>query len=385
MTVTPPDFTRLFAEGSRYDFSRLRAGREATVRIVTGAELRLPSGRLVAAEPWSDLGAGAESYAFTQRVAPGTYRVELIIADYQDPAHPQGRRRFAEVAAARLVVRDAPVVKWRLALRGGEDEAQLSDDEYYGYSVDGGTGSFGSLEVFESLAHSEATDDLVYIAGDLGSADEVGTYTDETSGTNLVLFRSGGGDGCYATWVGYAAGGEAACFVTDFGTLTDAFGDGSGPVQPQPPAPAPAAATPDTLAPRKPPLATRRGPRAHAAGAHMHVGQILSRRQTLTSHSGGFILTYQDDGNLVLYPYDQDRAAWATGTNGASVGECVLQEDGNLVVYNRDGRAVWASGTNGSPITRLTVRDGGFLTLESATGDILWTTGPRHVHGGARS
>jgi hypothetical protein len=383
--VRPPDFTRLFAEGSRYDFSHLRAGREATVRVATGAELSLPTGRLVAAEPWSNLGDSAESYAFTQHVAPGTYPVELIIADYQDPANPQGRRRFAEVAAARLVIRDAPTVNWRLALREGEDEAKLTDDEYYGYPVDGGTGSFGSLEVFDTLARGEATDDLVYIAGDLERADEVGVYSDGISGTNLVMFRSGGGDGCYATWVGYTAAGDVACFVTDFGTLTDGFGDGFGAVEPQAPAPAPAAATPDTLATRKPPLATRRGPRTHAAGAHMHVGQTLSRRQTLTSHSGGFILAYQDDGNLVLYPYDQDRAAWASGTNGASVGECVLQEDGNLVVYNRDGRAVWASGTNGSPVTRFTVRDGGFLTLENAAGDILWTTGPKHVHGGARS
>jgi hypothetical protein len=373
--VRPPDFTRLFTEGSRYDFSHQLAGREATVRVVTEAELRLPSGRLVAAEPWSNLGDSAESYAFTQHVAPGTYPVELIIADYRDPAHTQGHRRFTEVAAARLVVRDAPVVKWRLAVREGEDEAMLTDDEYYGYAVDGGTGSFGSLEVFNVLAHSEAADDLAYIAGDLERADEVGIYSDEESGTNLVMFRSGGGDGCYATWVGYAAGGEVACFVTDFGTLTDGFGDGPGIVEPQ----APAQAT------RKPPLATRRGPRTHAAGAHMHVGQTLSRRQTLTSHSGGFILAYQDDGNLVLYPYDQDRAVWASGTNGASVGECVLQEDGNLVVYNRDGRAVWASGTNGSPVARFTVRDGGFLTLESAAGDILWTTGPKHVHSSAKS
>ena len=373
--MRPPDFNRLFAEGSTHDFSHLREGREATVRVVAGAELRLPTGRLVAAEPWSYFDDGAEAYAFTQCVAPGSYPVELIIAGYPDPADPRGLRRFDEVAAARLVIRDAPAVSWHLALREAETEAGLGDDEYYGYSVDGGNGSFGSPEVFASIERDEAADDLAYIAGDLERVDEVGIYTDKATGANLVMFRSGGGDGCYATWVGYTADGEVACYVTDFGTLTSELGDDFGAVEPQEPA---------TPAP-EPPRAIRRGPRSHAVGAHMQIGQTLSRRQTLTSHSGGFILAYQDDGNLVLYPYDQDRAVWASNTHFTSVGECVLQEDGNLVVYDRDGRAVWASGTNGRPVTRLTVRDGGFLTLESATGDIVWSTGPMPSHSTAKN
>ena len=364
VTVNPPDFTRLFAEGSTHDFTRRRDGFEATMRVVAGAELRLPTGRLVAAEPWSHLGDSIGSYTFTQRVASGTYPVELIIADWHDTVHPRRRAGFQEVAAARLVIRDAPAVSWRLALRQGEDIAQLAYGEFYGYPVDGGTGSFGSAEVFESIAWSAAADDLAYIAGDLRRAEEVGVYTDKATGNNLVLFHSGGGDGVYPTWIGYTFAGEVACFLTDFGTLTDWLADDRETVGPRDPAP-------------QPPRYVRRGPRSHAAGAHMRTEQTLSRRQTLTSHSGEFVLAYQDDGNLVLYPYDSDRAVWASGTNGTSVGECVLQQDGNLVVYNREGRAVWASGTNGSPVTRLTVRDGGFLTLETSAGDILWSTGPR--------
>jgi outer membrane protein assembly factor BamB len=107
----------------------------------------------------------------------------------------------------------------------------------------------------------------------------------------------------------------------------------------------------------------------------MLVGQTLSRRQTLTSVSGAFVLAYQDDGNLVLYPYDQDRAVWASGTYGRSVGECVLQEDGNLVVYDREGRAVWATGTDGRPVIRLLVHDTGVLLLQDETGDVIWSTG----------
>jgi hypothetical protein len=35
-----------------------------------------------------------------------------------------------------------------------------------------------------------------------------------------VIFDAGDGDGRYATWVGYAADGEVACFLTDFQMLT---------------------------------------------------------------------------------------------------------------------------------------------------------------------
>src|ERR1700744_3167463 len=81
------------------------------------------------------------------------------------------------------------------------------------------------------------------------------------------------------------------------------------------------------------------GKASYAAGSLMLVGQTL-RRQSLTSPSGSCTLVYQDDGNLVLYRYDQDRAVWASNTDGTSVGELALQADGNLVLYNRDGRAV---------------------------------------------
>jgi hypothetical protein len=97
------------------------------------------------------------------------------------------------------------------------------------------------------------------------------------------------------------------------------------------------------------------------------------RRQSLTSPSGSCTLAYQDDGNLVLYRYEPDRAVWASSTCGTSVGELVLQADGNLVLYDRDGRAVWATGTHGRPAVRLSVRDEGTAVLEAVDGSELWS------------
>ncbi|GAA2064767.1 hypothetical protein GCM10009839_90400 [Catenulispora yoronensis] len=54
----------------------------------------------------------------------------------------------------------------------------------------------------------------------------------------------------------------------------------------------------------------------------------------------------QYDGNLVLYrigPYGWKQPCWATGTNGSGATHVTYQSDGNLVLYTNSGRAVWAS------------------------------------------
>jgi hypothetical protein len=216
----PPDFDHLFAAHAEHDFSGFRAGCVVTVRIAPGAELRLPTGRLVAGEPWTSFGGEAGKYAFVQQVPPGAYPVELIMADFYDPGNPQGNTHFSVVAAARLVVRDAPVAVWRMALQPGQDDAVLAEDEFFGYPVDGGTGSFGSPEIFNALAEFDEPEELFDSVIDIIDSEGIGLYADEETGNNLVMFRSGDGDGRYGTWVGYTAGDEVACFITDFMTLT---------------------------------------------------------------------------------------------------------------------------------------------------------------------
>ncbi|MEV6212349.1 hypothetical protein [Kitasatospora sp. NPDC051914] len=93
-------------------------------------------------------------------------------------------------------------------------------------------------------------------------------------------------------------------------------------------------------------------------------------------------LTFQADGNLVLYKYTGADAypVWASGTKGKGVvrvdwsksgyvklfnasggivctlgalnpapgGHAKLKDDGNLVFYNTSGKATWSTGTSGS-------------------------------------
>jgi len=111
---------------------------------------------------------------------------------------------------------------------------------------------------------------------------------------------------------------------------------------------------------------------------YRHSLTALSARQLLPGASfrsagGRFRLTYQTDGNLVLYD-DRDRVPlWATRTGGTSPGQAILQTDGNFVVYDRGGAAVWSSGTPDNPNAYLMVQDDGNVVIYSANDQPLWS------------
>jgi hypothetical protein len=53
----------------------------------------------------------------------------------------------------------------------------------------------------------------------------------------------------------------------------------------------------------------------------------------------------QGDGNLVMYNA-ADRPVWASNTAGHYDAFLVVQNDGNVVIYD-GGRPIWATGTAG--------------------------------------
>ncbi|MDR6975902.1 hypothetical protein J2X68_002590 [Streptomyces sp. 3330] len=83
-------------------------------------------------------------------------------------------------------------------------------------------------------------------------------------------------------------------------------------------------------------------------------------------------LIIQQDGNLVIYDQDQT-ARWAAMTSGEG-NTARFQADGNLVVYDSAGRAVWASRTDGHPGAVLVFQADGNVVIKS--GDtVLWAAG----------
>jgi hypothetical protein len=213
MPLPAPDFERLFAPGARHTLS---GGGVATVRLWQEFSLWLPSGRVIAGEPFS---FGADDSGFVQRVPPGQYPLVLVLA----VSAARGYLRAHEmIAAARLVIRDEPVVSWEMAVHEGQDVAELGDDEFFGYPVDGGTGGFVDAANIAPLCGDDDYHDRLMTVLETGETDfAAGTLTDDEGKPFLVMFSSGGGDGHYPTWVGRTADGEVVCFLTDFFILND--------------------------------------------------------------------------------------------------------------------------------------------------------------------
>lgn len=101
--------------------------------------------------------------------------------------------------------------------------------------------------------------------------------------------------------------------------------------------------------------------------------QRLQVNESLESPSGQHSLLLQEDGNLVLY--DQDRQpVWASGTDGQQVSDATMQADGNLVLHGPSGDAVWASDTYGNNGAYLVLQDDRNLVIYAADGSPLWAT-----------
>jgi polysaccharide biosynthesis protein PslG len=102
--------------------------------------------------------------------------------------------------------------------------------------------------------------------------------------------------------------------------------------------------------------------------------QRMRRRSSLLSRDGRFQLWLQEDGNLVLYRRDGGASLWATGTSDGVT--LINQDDGNLVLYRADGRPVWSSGTYGNgPSTLWMQEDGNLVLYRDRDGKPTWSSG----------
>jgi hypothetical protein len=125
----------------------------------------------------------------------------------------------------------------------------------------------------------------------------------------------------------------------------------------------------------------------------LSANQTLYAGDVLSSPRGLYRLDMQSDCNLVLYTWEFWRGhdyrsglrnvfntvvafnpIWATDTSWKS-SECraVFQGDGNLVVYDWQGRVMWASGTY-SPGAVLRMQDDGNLVIYDRWGRPVWAT-----------
>lgn len=101
----------------------------------------------------------------------------------------------------------------------------------------------------------------------------------------------------------------------------------------------------------------------------------LNQGNSIVSPDGYSSLTVTTDGKLELRR--DYKVVWSRG-GGASY--LVMQDDGNLVLYNAAGGAVWHSETSGQGISSLTLQEDGNLVLYKNSGQSTWSSGTHTVN-----
>lgn len=104
--------------------------------------------------------------------------------------------------------------------------------------------------------------------------------------------------------------------------------------------------------------------------------QVMYKGGELWSLDRRFRFTYQTDGNLVVY--SPDGVLWASHTGGRASNALIMQNDGNLVLYD-NSTPVWWSGTPGGVVSaHLVMQNDGNLVLYRSNGT-TWATNTHYV------
>ncbi|KAJ4409192.1 hypothetical protein N0V85_004129 [Neurospora sp. IMI 360204] len=106
-------------------------------------------------------------------------------------------------------------------------------------------------------------------------------------------------------------------------------------------------------------------------------GDIIEPGSSCKSKNGKYELVFQDDGNFVLSDVSFRRVLWSTDTASSyrKAARGLLQDDGNLRLFDDNNGQVWSShtGGKGDASSLLTVQDDGNVVL-SSNGNQIWAT-----------
>lgn len=206
------DYSQLFRDGLEISTT----WGNATLKCHDVGELVTPSGKIVACDPI----VFPEKSPFSVHLPVGRYPVILNVAHFGD--------RDQRVAYAAMKIGDGKPHYWEMALLPGQDITSLEEDHIFCYPVDSGIGSFMDVAAAQSLSKKMDADNT-YFEMLMAEMDKtyVNTWSwaniemDPLTNANLIMFSSGLGDGCYASYFALDEERRPLLLVTDFGVFDD--------------------------------------------------------------------------------------------------------------------------------------------------------------------
>jgi hypothetical protein len=106
--------------------------------------------------------------------------------------------------------------------------------------------------------------------------------------------------------------------------------------------------------------------------AKIAVNQKLNTGQILYSDNREYYLILQQDGNMCIYN-DKDQRVWQTNTSGKKSNYLIMQSDNNLCIYPSDNSgAIWCSMTNGKGGVNMSIDNDGVLRIYNSANQIVW-------------
>jgi hypothetical protein len=108
------------------------------------------------------------------------------------------------------------------------------------------------------------------------------------------------------------------------------------------------------------------------AAEQLNNGDRLLRGKSLYSDNHMYELAMQDDGNLVLYNRNGGGRSplWSSKTDERAVVGAIMQQDGNFVLYSYDRKPVWATNTvrTSGVSHRLVIQNDGNVVIYRTSG-----------------
>ena len=110
----------------------------------------------------------------------------------------------------------------------------------------------------------------------------------------------------------------------------------------------------------------------YPAKSILKVNEVLYTNDYLLSPNGKYKCILQNDGNLVIYQ-DNLTAIWSTNTQRANVHRCVMNSSGNFFIYDTNNLIYWHTGSMASGASFLAMQDDGNLVVYSGNGVAVWS------------